>query len=445
MSASSPASRRTRARGHCAGRGVLRRHGHGEPRRPGCPRRLSVAAHRLGRGPRDRASPRPDPGACCRCRRAAGTARTPARGSSAGIARARGRRCAARPGRRAAPADQPRRVPVWRVPKRVGRRGWRRPVRADPGRPAPSGSVVGHSRATIAWLRSARGRRVPAADDVRPAGRRGSTDGDRSGLQSAHVQQVVDQPVPAGRATRPSVASSSASVRRRSRSHVAAAQASSTAALADGERRAQVVADRGEQRGAHPVGLGDRPGGCGLGGQPLLLERGGRVGGEGAEHPAVGGAQRAAAQGHQQRGGDLHVGVRVLRAGHRGAAGAGHRGPVRGGRGRHPGRLGGPFQQRDRFHAERLADPVEHRFQGLLAAQHAAGRGHQQLGLGGGPGRLLAAPGGVVHHLADHQPDRDKHAKRGGVVGLGDRELVKRRGEVEVEQQQRPPPPARPG
>jgi len=61
--------------------------------------------------------------------------------------------------------------------------------------------------------------------------------------------------------------------------------------LGRGQGRAQVMADRGQQRGPHPVGFGDGPGGLGFRGEPLLFQRGGGVGGERAEHPAVAGGQ----------------------------------------------------------------------------------------------------------------------------------------------------------
>ena len=63
--------------------------------------------------------------------------------------------------------------------------------------------------------------------------------------------------------------------------------------LGRGQRGAQVVADRGEQRGAHPVGLGDRLGRLGLGRQPLLLQ--GRAPRRRRTPPAPAGRPRAAA------------------------------------------------------------------------------------------------------------------------------------------------------
>ena len=62
--------------------------------------------------------------------------------------------------------------------------------------------------------------------------------------------------------------------------------------LRGGERRAQVVADRREQGGAHPVHLGQWPGGRGLGAEAFLAQGDDGLGGEGLDDPPVGGGQR---------------------------------------------------------------------------------------------------------------------------------------------------------
>ena len=136
----------------------------------------------------------------------------------------------------------------------------------------------------------------------------------RPGLQPAHVQQVIDeagQPVQrfVGRGEQ-FVAVGGGPV------HLRRAQAGD-GRLGRGQRGAQVVADRREQRGAHPVGLGDRLGRLGLGGQPQLLQGRRRVGRERPEHAPVGGGQRAPAQRQRQRVGDRHLDVRVVGRGHR--------------------------------------------------------------------------------------------------------------------------------
>ena len=94
----------------------------------------------------------------------------------------------------------------------------------------------------------------------------------RAGVQAAHVEQVADQPVePVG------VLLDGGEQRLfvgLGPGHVGLAQAAD-AGLDRGQRRAQVVADRGEQRGPHPVALGQRLGLGGLGAQPFPVEGGG--------------------------------------------------------------------------------------------------------------------------------------------------------------------------
>jgi hypothetical protein len=53
------------------------------------------------------------------------------------------------------------------------------------------------------------------------------------------------------------------------------------------------VADRGQQRGAHPVGLFERLGRLRCFGQPTLFERRGGLGGEGTQNAQVGRGQPA--------------------------------------------------------------------------------------------------------------------------------------------------------
>ncbi len=92
-----------------------------------------------------------------------------------------------------------------------------------------------------------------------------------------------------------------------------------------------------------------------------------------------------------------------------------------------------PLQERHRVHAERLADPVEHRFDRALSPQHTARCGGQQLGLGAGPGGLPGAAGRGIHDRADQQGYHYEHAQGQRVVRLGDGELVNGRYEVVVE------------
>ena len=200
--------------------------------------------------------------------------------------------------------------------------------------------------------------------------------------------------------------------------HVRRAQAGHRG-LGRGQRGAQVVADRGEQRGPHPVGLGDRLGRLGLGGQPLLVQRDRGLGGERAEHPAVLGGQRparaapaTACRRPAPRRRPRPAGSRPARRGWRRRASA-RRAPIaRGGvGGRSPGDVRSSSVTESMPNASRTRSSSAR--QRPLAAQHAAGRGGQQLGLGAGPGRLPGAPGGEVHHRADQRarPRRTRRAR----------------------------------
>ena len=116
-------------------------------------------------------------------------------------------------------------------------------------------------------------------------------------MQAAHVQQVADERVqPVG------VVVDRGHQRRLvglAPLHVGLAQAAG-AGLDRGQRRAQVMADRRQQRGAHPVALGQRLGLRGLGPQPLPVQRRGGLGGEPDEQargPRSARARRRAAPG----------------------------------------------------------------------------------------------------------------------------------------------------
>ena len=134
---------------------------------------------------------------------------------------------------------------------------------------------------------------------------------ERTGLQPAHVQQVVDQPgqpvqrladggqqlVPVGVAER----------------HVAAAQPVDRG-LRRGERRTQVVAHGRQQRRAQLVHFGQRSDRGRLLGQPFLAQRDRRLGRERLHHPAIRGGQRMPAQHQRERVVDRDVGAARRRA-----------------------------------------------------------------------------------------------------------------------------------
>ncbi len=157
------------------------------------------------------------------------------------------------------------------------------------------------------------------------------------------------------------------------------------------------MADGGEQRGPDPVALGEPAGLLGLAHQTLTVEDDGGLGGERAEHPAVLGGQHPAGQREGQVVADRHVDVGVVGPAHRG-------GPHRPGAGPRL-HVAAALQQGDGLHREGLADPLQQRVQGGLAAQHAAGEEGEDLRLGAQPGGLVGAAGREVHHGGD----RDRH------------------------------------
>ena len=236
-------------------------------------------------------------------------------------------------------------------------------------------------------------------------------------MQAAHVEQVADQRVqPVGVLL--DGGEKFGFIRRRP-GHVGLPQAADRR-LDRGERGAQVVADRGEQCGPHPVPFGQRLGLGGLGAQPFPVERGGGLGGvprdqgrrgrqslpgdqQGqvvADIDAVGRAQRTihAARGDPDPGTTHSFGQFGLTA-----VGAGQ-----------------VLQD-----GGRRVGPAEH---GLRQLQQ---RGRL---LAGGRG-LDRAPGGQVDHAADGDRDRDEQQQGQQVPWLGDGKGVQRLGEVPVEQQ----------
>ena len=192
------------------------------------------------------ASPRPDrrAGAVVRV---AGTARTSRSRSAAGC-RARGQpphldRA------RAAVAWTARRRPGRGVPRRRCRRGWRGPVRAAPGRPSTRGRSSGTSRSTPRGAADDRRRATHLVDGhtvgVPRTARRPAGGSWSSRLSTRAASRSADS----------SMVASSSSCSAWRPGHVGLPQAGG-GGLDAGQRGAQVVPDRGEQRGADPVDLG---------------------------------------------------------------------------------------------------------------------------------------------------------------------------------------------
>ena len=194
--------------------------------------------------------------------------------------------------------------------------------------------------------------------------------------------------------------------------------------LGRGERAAQVVADRVQQRGPGAVGLGDDGGLGGAVGELLALADGGGLGGEGREQPLVGGADRSGdAQPELLAQRASSVGGSVV-----GCAHLGDRRPTR-------RRASVTLEERDGPEAEGLAGATEELGQRGLAPQDAPGEPGQDRRLGRGATGLRRTPDDALDQGRDEGGHRDEHQERQGVVLVGDREGVERRGEVVVEQQ----------
>ena len=287
---------RTTSGGRLVGRG--QRHHHGQATAGGvlgCQR----AAHRLGQAARQ-GQAEADPGGVVACRRSAGTARTGPRGRPARRP-GPGRRPGSRPSR-------PSRLAVTTTGDRRRRgaarcpRGWPAPAPAARGRRAPR-QVRGHVRRDP----EGRPRPRPAEGSVSSAGATTSSTADGLQVQASSLRPAGGSCRagcrPGGRARR--------ATRRRwpaARRWSSAARSTSslrrleTDALAAAERGPQVVADRGEQGGAHPVGLGQgsRPAAA-ASQQPLLLARGRPACcGEGGGEPPVRGVEHVAVQGQHE-------------------------------------------------------------------------------------------------------------------------------------------------
>ena len=171
------------------------------------------------------------------------------------------------------------------------------------------------------------------------------------------------------------------------------------------------MADRGEQRRTHPIRFGERARGGGLLGEPLLPQCESGLGSERLDDAPIAGVERVAAQHQGQlttvarvagsRDGNLDVTLARERT--RSATHARCDLPRRGvvlelGAARH---LGSTLQQRDRFQAEGLPQPLQQRGEGTVTTQDAAGDRGQGGGFGAGLGSLAGSPRSQVDHGAD--------------------------------------------
>ena len=216
--------------------------------------------------------------------------------------------------------------------------------------------------------------------------------------------------------------------------------------LGGGERGAQVVADRGEQCGTHPVRFGERARCGSLLGEPLLPQCESGLGGERLDDAPVAGVEGVAAQ-HQ---GQLAPSLPGSPAAVTGTSTSPSPGNAQGGPPTHaatchaagscwssgpPGtsarRSSSVTDSRPKVSRSRSSSAVR----GRSPRKHAAGDRGQGGGFGAGLGSLAGSPRGQVDHGADRCGDRDEHDQCQNVLPFGDGEGVQRRGEEEVQQQ----------
>ena len=236
-------------------------------------------------------------------------------------------------------------------------------------------------------------------------------------MQAAHVEQVADERVEPVRVLLDG--GQQVGLVGFGPLHVGLPQAADRR-LDRGQRGAQVVTDRGEQRGPHPVAFGECLGLGRLSAQPVAVQGGRRLGGVPGQ------------QGRRGRGGlpGDHQGQVVADVD---AVGCRQHAV-------HPARRGPyppaahPFLQFG-LAAVGPGEVLEHGRGGVAAAEHGLGQLEQRGRLLPGPGGLHGAPGGQVDHAADG--DRDRHEQQQGqqFARLLDGERVDRLGEVPVEQE----------
>ncbi len=249
---------------------------------------------------------------------------------------------------------------------------------------------------------------VDGAGDDLVHGQRFQGHAQHAGLQAAHVEQVGHQAVEFHQRL-VCGGQEFAAVFRRPRDLLAAQRLHRR--FGRGQRGAQVVADRGQQRGAHLVGGRQRFRLLGGFGQTLLAQRHRDLGGEGLQDAAVGGVEERAARRQDQVVVDDDVGVagrRVRRSGGPPVVAMMFQVLVSGAR----------SSRVTRRQAEGLPQPRQQRRQGRLAAQHVAGQGRQDLGVGAGLGRLPGSPCRQVQ-LSRPRPPRPPRRRPGRTGSRG--------------------------
>ncbi len=244
--------------------------------------------------------------------------------------------------------------------------------------------------------------------------------GQRTGLEPAHVEEVVDQTAEFGQALlgggQEFLAVLGGEV------DVAAAQRADGSPAA-GQRCPQVVADRGEECGAHAVGRLDRFDlGRGLG-EPGAFDGRGQMRREGREDTVLGSGQPASAQHQDAVVPDRDPGLVIVRRVRQRAA--------------HGTGIGVPAArpQCDAVHAEGLAGPFQEDRYGPVLAQDAAGQRGEGFRFRGRPCGPPAQPQRAVDDGGDGDGDRRQGGLGDDDIGSGEAEVADGRNEVVVQQQ----------
>jgi hypothetical protein len=194
-----------------------------------------------------------------------------------------------------------------------------------------------------------------------------------------------------------------------------------------GQRGPQVVGDGGQQGGAQLVSFSQQGRLGGGSAQAAALERDGELVGERPQHPPVVAGQPPA--GERQGG----LGVQLDRVG--GVLGP-DRGRGTGDRFDAPA-LPVPPQQRHRLLPEGHPELVHQFGQRVVAVQQRPAQAGECLGLGAGPHGLRRPPRGQIDQDADYTRHGDEDHQGQQVGLLGDPEMVERRGEIPVGEQER--------
>ena len=197
--------------------------------------------------------------------------------------------------------------------------------------------------------------------------------------------------------------------------------------LDPGQRGAQVVGDRGEERGASPVVAGQAPGPGRLDDQAVPRQQGGGVRGERADETLVVGGQDRPDEDQLGLVVDGLPHARVRDVGQPEVAGGGHQRPRVANR--------RPRDQGGSAHTERRPRSVEERRQRVRLGEQRLGEGREHARLALRPERDIAPTGRAVDHRGHRRRDDDEHDQRDRVLRALDRQRPLRVGEEPVDGQ----------